>query len=55
MIGINIIAMLFYGLLGLAAMYLIIHYAVRTAIDSSVEVKLLKDEVKQLKRELKNQ
>jgi hypothetical protein len=52
MIGMNILAMLFYGLLGLSLLYLIIHYAVKTGIDSSAEVRLLRDEIGQIKKQL---
>ncbi|CAH2715904.1 hypothetical protein BACCIP111895_03088 [Neobacillus rhizosphaerae] len=42
-----------YGLVGLVGLFLIIVYAVSFGIDNSKQVKLLRSELKEIKKELK--
>lgn len=42
-----------YGLVGLVGLFLIIVYAISFGIDNSKQVKLLRSELKEIKKELK--
>ncbi|MGG0658646.1 hypothetical protein [Rummeliibacillus pycnus] len=44
----------FYGFVGLIALFLIITYAVRFGIDSSKQVKALRSELKEIKKQMKD-
>jgi TM2 domain-containing membrane protein YozV len=50
----GIILTLFYGFIGLVVLFLIIAYAVSIGIDNSKQVKVLRSELKEIKKQLKD-
>ncbi|WP_310179397.1 hypothetical protein [Neobacillus niacini] len=50
----GIILTLFYGFIGLVVLFLIIAYAVSAGIDNSKQVKALRSELKEIKKQLNN-
>ena len=45
---------IFYGFVGLVGLFLIIAYAVSIGIDNSKQVKALRSELREIKKELKD-
>lgn len=50
----GIILSMFYGFVGLVVLFVIIAYAVSIGIDNSKQVKALRSELKEIKKQLKD-